>query len=89
MGAGSLFLKWGTCHDDEDLLGDVEAAGVTRDILAEAYRRQLPRPLAEAAGVAPGQLRLAALAWGVVKELPSELQRGSQGDVKGLGNGNT
>ena len=85
MGARQLFVtRWGGSWDDDDLLGDLAEAGVTRDMLATAYQRKLVRQLAAAAQVTPGQLRMAALAWGLVRESPSGLVRGSQSDERGV-----
>ena len=85
MGARQLFVtRWGGSWDDDDLLGDLAEAGVTRDMLATAYQRKLVRQLAAAAQVTPGQLRMAALAWGLVRESPSGLVRGAQSDERGV-----
>ncbi len=86
MGARQLLVsRWGGSWDDADLLIDLADAGVTREMLATAYQRKLVRQLAAEARLTPGQLRMAALAWGVVQESPSGLVGGSQSDERGEG----
>ena len=74
--------RWGGSWHDDDLLEDLAEAGVTREMVAEAYRRQTTRQLAEAAGLTPGQVRMAALVWGVLPETSSERLRASESDER-------
>ena len=84
MGAGQCVMsRWSGSWDDADLLIDLADAGVTREMLATAYQHKLVRRLAAEARLTPGQLRMAALAWGVVQESSSGLAGDAQSDELG------